>query len=777
MTKILGFYVEGLNSTGVFEGYVRSEANDYKVDFNTCEMKLDGSLLSKECHHVFLSEGIRYLDFEIFEKIFNLKFSFNAFTQIIDLISKDSAFPVVLKETLLNKKITGSAKDDVGKDKKEIVKTPYENIDGVNLYQRLSYVTSQDRNSTVDQNNTVHDLYLNAELMKMTSELSISGANGIYKLPWVSLRRRDPEGKLGGSLGLSNIELGNINAPNTQFLTTSGKLTGIIFSNKQLELSTNSNFQNFQGELKRGWFLELYQNDILIRSMDSNENQRYEFQQVNLILGPNRFHLIFYGPHGEVEHSYITYNLSSEFISQRNYEYTGSVAVNDSGMQDSMITINTRIHKQLLTTLSLKNDDRLRSQMDLKGFFRNTIYTATIAQSDQGEVYGLESSFLLGDYTMNANYYSYDGYLTYGTKASNELDEQASFNVFFPFFNFFQIQQSYRQSKLVNSSDKTQEYVNRLAFPIFSLYLAHEAIWDKDNFTGDFFTRLNFFGFLHRISAKYNKNFRWKDLSLESNFSSSSYTYSFLVERKLTEKFTDFSLAIQKTFKHFFLFLSSSLNDYGDKSLTLGLGNLLSTSIKTGHYSFSPPIQKEMGQILIIAFEDSNHNGVKEESEAIVSDLKIRENYNSRIFITDHKGEVFIDQLPAWQDVKLDYFSDSLTNIYLTTFKDTETFFIRPGKTMRHFLPMRTLGEMYGTIITSEKSKVLLKNLMLKLYLQDTLIKEIIPEDDGYYYVGKVFLAKYKMVVFDKEKNSVISEKEIVLLNPNDPVVETDFIL
>jgi hypothetical protein len=740
-------------------------------------MRLDGSLISNECHYVYLNEGIQYLDFEVFEKIFNLKMTFNVYTQVIDLISLVSAFPAVLKETLLSKKVPGTSKEDLEKNKREIVNTPYENIDGVNLYQRLSYLTSQDRNATERENNTVHDLYLNAELLKMTSELSIAGANGIYKLPWASLRRRDPEGKLGGSLGLSNVELGNINAPNTQFLTNSGKLTGIVFSNKQLELSTNSNFQNFQGELKRGWFLELYQNDILIRSMESNENQRYEFQQVNLILGPNRFHLIFYGPHGEVEHSYITYNLSSEFISQRNYEYTGSVAVNESGMQDSMITINTRIHKQLLTTLSLKNDDRLRSQIDLKGFFRSTIYTATLAQSDQGEVYGLEGGFLLGDYTMNANYYSYDGYLTYGTKTSNALAEQASLNVFFPFFNFFQIQQSYRQSKLVNSLDKTQEYINRLAFPIFSLYLAHEAIWDKSNYTGDFFTRLNFLGFLHRISAKYNKDFIWTDWSLESSFNSSSYTYSFLLEKNITEKFTEISFAFQKTFKSFFVFLNSSLNDFGDKSLTLGLGNLLSTSVKTGHYSFSPPIQKDMGQILLVAFEDTNHNGVQDETEAAVSNFKIRENVNSRILTTDQNGEVFIDQLPGWQDVKLDYFSDSLSNIYLTHSKDTETFYIRPGKTIRHFIPMRTLGEMYGTIIISKKSKVLLKNLVLKLYLQDTLVKDIVPEDDGYYYLGKVSLAKYKMVVFDKEKNSIISEKEIEILNPSDPLVETDFIL
>ena len=40
-----------------------------------------------------------------------------------------------------------------------------------------------------------------------------------------------------------------------------------------------------------------------------------------------------------------------------------------------------------------------------------------------------------------------------------------------------------------------------------------------------------------------------------------------------------------------------------------------------------------------------------------------------------------------------------------------------------------------------------MKDVLIKLCLEDTLIKEIAPEDDGYYYLGKMTLAKYKMVI------------------------------
>lgn len=776
LTKILGFYIEGLNSSGIFEGYIRSESLDYKVNFNTCEIKLDGKLISKDCDSVLFVEQIWFLEIQIIEKLFNSLITMNSSTQVIDLFSLSGIYPTLLRETLQGKSTSLERNKEKKKDRIEIIEAPYNYIDGANLYQRLSYNTIRLRDSAGNKNEIIHDIYANAEILKMTSEINVSRDQGKYNIPWAALKRKDPGNNIGG-LGLSNIEVGNINAPNTNFLLSSGKLTGVLFSNKQLELSTNSNFQNFQGELKRGWLVELYQNDILIGSMESNQDQRYDFQQVLLVVGQNKFHLIFYGPHGEVEHSYITYTLSSEFISERNFEFTGVSAVNELGEQDSMFTLNTRLHKQLLASFFVKNDDRLRTQLDLKGFFRGTSYALTSAQSDQGQVYGAESSFVLGDYFVNANYYNFENYLNYGVKLFNELDYQSRISLFFPLFDHFQIQQSYRSFKFENSQLKTEEYVNRLAFPIYMFYLAHEATWDKVNYNGEFFTRLNLFGFLQRISAKYQEEFEWTNYTLESNFNNNKLSYSILFDKKIQEKLLEVSFSMQKTLKNFFVFLNSSINDFGDKSLTVGLGNLLSVNATTDHYSFAPPAQKEYGQVLVIAFDDRNHDGVKDEFEPFVKDLKIRDGNTNRNFITDEKGEVFIDLLPAWQDAKLDYFTEDLKSIYLTLAKNTQVFYIRPGKTITHYLPLRILGEIYGTILLNKKSKINMLDLTVRVYFNDLLVQEIKPEDDGYYFLGKLNLAKYKVVVFDKLSKKELLVEDVVLIDPEDPVLEKDLLL
>lgn len=768
IVKSMGFYIEGLDSTGLFEGYVREKSLDYKLDLNKCTAKLDGDQVTDSCKDFFKKDELWYVEKKIVEKIFSIELSFNTGESVIEIKSK-VVLPSIAKENFKSK-VKEVAPDK--SNQKKILQSPYDWYDGANLYQRYNYTVNSDSSTNQKTTKTFHDIYLNGELMKMSADLTVAADDGLYKIPWASLKRYDPSGNMGGDAHLTTFEAGNVSPISTPLLRSVSRLTGFSFSNAGIALSTSSSTQNFQGDLKRGWYVELYQNDILIASQESNETQRYEFKDVTLFIGQNRFHLLFYGPHGEMDHSYITYTLSNEFASQQKFDFSSIIAVNDSGDSDNTLSISTKLTKRLMTTLYIKDDDDMRAQLDIKGFFKNTTYTLTQAYSSKGSVYGGDTSFQSGDLFVTFNMYDFNKYFINGTSENNEIDYQNSFVAFLPLFDFFQVQQSYKKVSYERSGYFTESYINRLIFPIFNHSIAHEATWDENSFNGEFFTRLNFFSFSNKISAAYSDEFEWNQYTLESGFNEDYFSYAFKILKHLKPDFYEFSLSMQKTLKAIMVFLDTTYNDQGTTSVTLGLGNLLSSDIKTSHYSFNPPRQREFGQILLTVFEDTNHNGQKDEHERFIKNFKARESYSNRTFKTDENGEIFIDLLPAWKDVSIDYFTEDIGNIFLYAFADTETFYIRPGKTFRHYVPLRTLGEVYGTIInTKVKDK---SEYLVQLFLQDTKVTETPVEDDGYYYLGKLLLAKYTIRLFNKKTQSIVKEEELSILDPSEPSVEFD---
>ena len=112
--------------------------------------------------------------------------------------------------------------------------------------------------------------------------------------------RSDPDGDLLGPLHATHFEFGDVAGFNSRLLGAGANGRGVAVTNQPLVTPSSFDRTRFEGELPTGWEAELYRNGQLLAFADTSGDQRYHFDDVQLLYGENRIEIILYGPQGQV---------------------------------------------------------------------------------------------------------------------------------------------------------------------------------------------------------------------------------------------------------------------------------------------------------------------------------------------------------------------------------------------------------------------------------------------------------------------------------------------
>ncbi len=113
--------------------------------------------------------------------------------------------------------------------------------------------------------------------------------------------RTDPDGKLLGPLKATQWAAGDVSGVSTPLVSQSSVGRGAFVTNRPLQNPQNFDRTDFRGELPTGWDAELYRNGQLLGFASDRADGRYEFLDVPLLYGQNRFEIILYGPQGQIK--------------------------------------------------------------------------------------------------------------------------------------------------------------------------------------------------------------------------------------------------------------------------------------------------------------------------------------------------------------------------------------------------------------------------------------------------------------------------------------------
>ncbi len=112
--------------------------------------------------------------------------------------------------------------------------------------------------------------------------------------------RTDPGGFALGPVRATTVAVGDVAGFSTPLVAISSAGRGAMITNRPVERSDRFDRIDLHGELPRGWDAELYRNGQLLAFAQDRADGRYEFRDVALQYGQNRFEVVLYGPQGQI---------------------------------------------------------------------------------------------------------------------------------------------------------------------------------------------------------------------------------------------------------------------------------------------------------------------------------------------------------------------------------------------------------------------------------------------------------------------------------------------
>jgi hypothetical protein len=112
--------------------------------------------------------------------------------------------------------------------------------------------------------------------------------------------RSDPDGHLLGPAKATHFGIGDVEGFDSKLTGSSAFGRGAVITNRPLTAQSAFDRSRFEGDLPSGWEAELYRNDELLAFAKPTADQRYVFDNVQLLYGENRIRIVLYGPQGQI---------------------------------------------------------------------------------------------------------------------------------------------------------------------------------------------------------------------------------------------------------------------------------------------------------------------------------------------------------------------------------------------------------------------------------------------------------------------------------------------
>ncbi|MBJ7437934.1 MAG: carboxypeptidase regulatory-like domain-containing protein [Sphingopyxis sp.] len=146
-----------------------------------------------------------------------------------------------------------------------------------------------------------YEIFAAGEVLRQSFDARLSSDNeGVPDSLRMRLYRTDPEGRLLGPLKATHYAAGDVSLLSTGIVAGSAPGRGAVVTNRPIERPDSFDKTTFRGDLPAGWDAELYRNGQLLAFTSPNGDGRYEFLDVPLQYGSNRFEIVLYGPQGQV---------------------------------------------------------------------------------------------------------------------------------------------------------------------------------------------------------------------------------------------------------------------------------------------------------------------------------------------------------------------------------------------------------------------------------------------------------------------------------------------
>lgn len=625
-----------------------------------------------------------------------------------------------------------------------------------------------------------YDIFASGEIAGASFDARLSSDDrGIPETLRVRGFKTDPQGGLLGPLNATHFEIGDVSTVSTPLAVQNTPGRGLFVTNRPVGRSDSFDRTTFRGELPDGWDAELYRNDQLIGYAQSRGDGRYEFADVALLYGQNRFEVVLYGPQGQIRRDVKMIPVGLDSIPPRETYYwaafqdSGHDLLNFRDVPDYDFTglragfgfergLDARTSVAAAVMSYMYRGERENSlEASLRRAIGPTLVEVALAGNLTGgaaaraqmlgqfgqTVISAESAHIFGSFRSER----YDNDLRQTNSVA--IDHSFKFGT-----RYVPLHGEFRHSTYANGSSKL-EIDSRISFNLKKLNVGAELEWEKvDQKYGPsppsrLDASLLLSGRIGHVRLRGEAKF---GLTGDGGFRDSKLTAEWHAgERADWRAEIGYSgedhrgrLGVGYTRRFDKLALTGQFEAASDGSVAAGisLAFSLGPDPRTGGIRMSSEKLASNGQALAVVFHDENADGIRQPNEPIEKSVELTAGLTGKGKPTDANGRTFIDGLQPFEPVLIGIDASSLPDPFVQPANSGIVVTPRPGVPVTIELPLVAAGEISGTLIR-DGGKIL-SGVDLELVDQKGMVvRTTRSEYDGYFLFEFVPYGKYKLRV------------------------------
>jgi hypothetical protein len=625
-----------------------------------------------------------------------------------------------------------------------------------------------------------YEFFASAEVAKTTVEARLaSDAHGVPESLRLRAYRSDPEAKLLGPLRATHFALGDVSLISTGLVAQGSVGRGAVVTNRPLEQPDSYDSTSFRGDLPAGWDAELYRNGQLLALAAPGPTGRYEFVDVPLLYGSNRFEIVLYGPQGQVRREIKQVQVGMDSIPPRKTWYWAGFA--DEGqdlfnLRKSPMgpnrgwrgTVGIERGLDMRTSIAAYGHslviDRIRrnfGEVALRRAIGPTLLEVAGAYADDGGT-ALRAQWLAAFNQTNIRAEAirgWNGFVSdrfyggvtgiYGVSVDQAL--RAGKTVIPLHFDLRQISRS-------NGTD-TLEAVARTSIGLSRLTLTGQLDWQQQKVpvgpdpparvAASLLANARIGAVRLRGEARVSLSGPVDDsrfsVVAEWNDRNDSQWRTELGYDRGRDRFRG-GAGYTRKFKAFQLSAFGEVASDGSVAASIGLAFSLGPDPRGGGLRVSSEKLASRGQVLATVWRDENGDGVQQPAEPVERGVELVAGMTPVNTATDAGGQAIVAGLEPFHPVMIGIDAGSLPDPYVQPSLPGMVVTPRPGMTVRIALPLVASGEIDGTLVRDGGNEI--GGAVIELVDSAGRVRATaISEFDGFFLFEKVAYGRYTLRV------------------------------
>lgn len=329
------FLVETDLSAEYASGLGGSEANSFSIDGSRNELTIKGERETLPPGSI-LDSGLvatddLYVQLEILNRIWPVDMALEL-SRLEIVVTAEQDLPFVAKKKREEKQDLVLSRKEARQEKAEQLPyrdTPYQYLGKPAIDYQAVYTYDDEKDDWTGSN-----IFSGVQQIgKMVAEYSANFAlvdQKIQKPDNVRLKfSRTSAGEDYVLPGVRNIEFGDVNLRQRDLIGNTSSGRGIFVSNDNNDRFNEFDTITVEGTGPAGWDMELYNNDQLIDFAVVPDNGQFFFEDVILNFGSNQIKILFFGPQGQVREDTRTYTAGGNMLSPGRFVYNAGILDSD----------------------------------------------------------------------------------------------------------------------------------------------------------------------------------------------------------------------------------------------------------------------------------------------------------------------------------------------------------------------------------------------------------------------------------------------------------------